>query len=427
MTLPSARCVLASGLAAIALAAGADATTITVVNLDGAGEGFNDATAVSPVGGNPGTTLGAQRLNAFQYAADIWEGLLTSAVEIKIDATLDPLPCSMTSAILGLAGSNFLFRDFPGALVAGTWYPQALANKLSGSDNHASSDIEAMFNSSVGTTCPFPKTWYYGLDGAATSSQTDFVTVVLHELGHGLGFNDTVDLATGALLLGFQDTYILNLEDHSTAELYPGMTDAERVTASKDTGDLHWVGGGVVAAGGSLTSGRHASGHIEMYAPNPQEPGSSVAHFSTSLSPDDVMEPFYTGPNHDVALAAALMTDIGWGPICGNGVAEGGEGCDDGNTVGGDCCSATCAVESGPCDDGDACTDGDACSGGTCVGGPLITACIDGDGCCPAGCDDTNDTDCIIVPTVSPLGILLLAALLGLALGRGSARGTRAS
>jgi len=281
MTLPSARCVLASGLAAIALAAGADATTITVVNLDGAGEGFNDATAVSPVGGNPGTTLGAQRLNAFQYAADIWEGLLTSAVEIKIDATLDPLPCSMTSAILGLAGSNFLFRDFPGALVAGTWYPQALANKLSGSDNHASSDIEAMFNSSVGTTCPFPKTWYYGLDGAATSSQTDFVTVVLHELGHGLGFNDTVDLATGALLLGFQDTYILNLEDHSTAELYPGMTDAERVTASKDTGDLHWVGGGVVAAGGSLTSGRHASGHIEMYAPNPQEPGSSVAHFST--------------------------------------------------------------------------------------------------------------------------------------------------
>jgi len=139
------------------------------------------------------------------------------------------------------------------------------------------------------------------------------------------------------------------------------------------------------------------------------------------------MEPFYTGPNHDVALAAALMTDIGWGPICGNGVAEGGEGCDDGNTVGGDCCSATCAVESGPCDDGDACTDGDACSGGTCVGGPLITACIDGDGCCPAGCDDTNDTDCIIVPTVSPLGILLLAALLGLALGRGSARGTRAS
>ena len=31
-------------------------------NLDGTGEGLNDETAVSPVGGNPGVTLGEQRL-----------------------------------------------------------------------------------------------------------------------------------------------------------------------------------------------------------------------------------------------------------------------------------------------------------------------------------------------------------------------------
>lgn len=45
--------------------------TIFVVNVDGPGEGFNDPAPAAPVGGNPGTTKGQQRLNAFNYAAGI--------------------------------------------------------------------------------------------------------------------------------------------------------------------------------------------------------------------------------------------------------------------------------------------------------------------------------------------------------------------
>src|SRR5262245_36473178 len=98
-----------------------DAATITVVNNDGVGEGFNDPTVVSPVGGNPGTTLGAQRLNAFRFAANIWAAQLTSSVTIFVDATMDPLFCDSMSATLGQAGATSIARDFPGALVAGTW------------------------------------------------------------------------------------------------------------------------------------------------------------------------------------------------------------------------------------------------------------------------------------------------------------------
>jgi hypothetical protein len=90
------------------------------------------------------------------------------------------------------------------------------------------------------------------------------------------------------------------------------MTDAERVAASTDTGDLHWIGPNVVAAGAVLSSGRHPSGHVEMYAPGSQQPGSSVSHFSTSLFPNQLMEPSYTGPTYDVGLAGPLMEDIGW-------------------------------------------------------------------------------------------------------------------
>src|SRR5436309_11788584 len=83
----------------------AAASTITIINADGAGEGFNDPTPATPVGGNLGTTVGAQRLNVFQHAANIWAGYLPSNVEIKVRATFDPLtPCDSVSGVLGRAG-----------------------------------------------------------------------------------------------------------------------------------------------------------------------------------------------------------------------------------------------------------------------------------------------------------------------------------
>src|SRR5262245_57132909 len=101
----------------------AQAATVTVVNLDGPGEGFNDATPASPVGGNPGVTIGAQRLIAFQFAADLWGASLNSPVEVRVDAEFDPLPCNASSATLGEAGPMFVFSDFVGAPVANTWFP----------------------------------------------------------------------------------------------------------------------------------------------------------------------------------------------------------------------------------------------------------------------------------------------------------------
>src|SRR5688572_17072896 len=97
-------------IAALVLAcasfAGAQAATITIVNQNAPGIGFNDPTPVTPVGGNPGTTLGQQRLIAFQHAADIWGATLTSNVPIRVGASFVPLPCTDASAVLGSAGAN---------------------------------------------------------------------------------------------------------------------------------------------------------------------------------------------------------------------------------------------------------------------------------------------------------------------------------
>ena len=315
--------LLALGLASVAVVgpSSLQAATVVVVNNNAAGQGFNDPTAAVPVGGNGGTTIGAQRLIAFQFAADIWGGLLSSAVPIRVGAQFSALTCDAFSAVLGSAGPNTVFRNFAGAPVTNTWYPAALANALSGTDNdppvvtppYPGDDISASFNSNLGTPgCLASSGWYYGLDGNPPGGKIDFVSTLLHELGHGLGFLTFTSLASGAKLSGFNDTFMRNLEDHgATPPDYPSMSDAQRVTASKDTGNLHWVGANVRAASGVLAAGK-VGDHVRMYAPNPQVAGSSVSHWDTALSPNQVMEPSYTGPLHNPALELQLFKDIGW-------------------------------------------------------------------------------------------------------------------
>jgi hypothetical protein len=223
--------------------AGAD---IAVIDRDQAGEGFNDQSPPDPdsaAGGNLGLTLGEQRLIAFRHAAGIWAGFLHSPVPIRIDAGFDPLPCNPSSAVLGSAGPTTVHRDFRGARVQKTWYVQALANALAGRDlAPARSDIDATFSSVVGTGCPFPRVWYYGLDALPPATGIDFVTVVLHELAHGLGFLSLVDLGTGEKLVGLDDVYMRRLENVRTDERYPEMTDRERVRASQSGRALRWIG-----------------------------------------------------------------------------------------------------------------------------------------------------------------------------------------
>jgi hypothetical protein len=49
-----------------------------------------------------------------------------------------------------------------------------------------------------------------------------------------------------------------------------------------------------------------------MFAPNPPRLGSSVSHFDTVLTPNQLMEPNYTVPIHTPVLELRLFRDIGW-------------------------------------------------------------------------------------------------------------------
>lgn len=257
MTSPSKRLgwvqSLAGTAALMAALAGAGqaqaAATIIINNINAAGEGFNDPTPAVPVGGNTGTTVGEQRLIAFTYAANLWGATLTSSVPIIIQARFSALTCTANSAVLGSAGATEVFSDEPSFAKPGTWYSFALANKLAGVDlDPGAPQINANFNANLGQANCLTGTFFYlGLDGNH-GNNVDFVAVLQHEMGHGLGFQTFTNGSTGAPFFGQPSIWDHFLFGTSAGKLWKDMTNAERAASALSVNGLVWTGAGVTNA-----------------------------------------------------------------------------------------------------------------------------------------------------------------------------------
>ena len=324
------------------LAAGpAAAATLSVVVMDGPNEGFNDPAPFTPIGGNNATTLGQARLNVFNKAAQLWGQLITSPVTIVVEANFNPLTCSNNSGVLGSAGPMWMFRAFPGAPSSSVFYPGALANALSGQDQGGKHDITATFNSTINGTagCLGGSYFYYGFDHKLTghndgrSYVADLLGVVLHEIGHGLGFISIVDQNGAGLTDSSNNTAYLSIFDQfayeeSLSMFWMEMTAGQRKqsaigqSAGGNAAALVWNGSHVNANLARLTAGLSAGGHLKLYTPSAFDASSSVSHWDSSATPDLLMEPRYslrTGSHTDLTTCA--LYDMGWtGNRCPDGV-----------------------------------------------------------------------------------------------------------
>lgn len=228
----STRTLVASAILTALVAFGnVQAADIIPVVTDPAGFGYNDATPVAPVGGNPGTTRGEQRRIVAQYAATLWGSVLQSDVPIYIQARF----LSLAPNVLGSAGARTISGNFPNAPFLDTWYHGALADSLAGTDlDPTSFDIRSQFSTNF--------TFYYGLDGNTPAGLVNFLDVVMHEYAHGLGFSSFASSDTGQLYSGFPDAYNVFAYDNTTAKFWPQMTNAERQAAAINTGNVVFTG-----------------------------------------------------------------------------------------------------------------------------------------------------------------------------------------
>ena len=199
---------------------------------------------------------------AFQRAVNLWSAQLTSTVPITITARYTPLG----AGVLGSAGPSFIWRDFAGAPQAGTWYVDALANKRRGAQLDASPDIVADFSSN------FPN-WHFGT-GPAPAGRYDFTTVVMHEIGHGLGVlgGAAVNSANRGfqLVSGFPIAYNRFVENNPGRAILSFAENSTTLSAQLRGGNLFFDSAQVRAANGNVRA--------KLFAPAVFQPGSSFSH-----------------------------------------------------------------------------------------------------------------------------------------------------
>ena len=281
-------------------------TTITINNVDPARVGFNDQTSVIPIGGNAGVTLGEQRLQVFEFAADVWASILDSSVEIVVQATFSPLPCDMTSAVLGAAGPIRLFANFPSDVEqrqADVWYPAALSNALAVQDlspgpadaellqEPYNDDIVAFFNGDIdGNPNCLPADWYYGFDNPAPKGTISLLNVVMHELAHGVGLVNFIGPDTGAPPLDLPDVHSTEVFDTSLSKHWHEMSNDERLISQVNQGSLVWDGEAVTEAAADFLD---FQAELEILSPPGLKGQYAVrlANFGPALALDAESEP----------------------------------------------------------------------------------------------------------------------------------------
>ena len=250
----------------------------------------------------------AQQRASFQTAVDIWSHLVVSSVPIRVKATLAPLGKN----VLGSAGPVSAYRQ------DGAFFPVALANARAGRDLDTNRpDIDAEFSNDSSL-------FYFGTDGQPPSGTYDFPSVVLHELGHGLGFLNSLDVVDG---MGTYNEGSSNpspfVYDQSIAvKTGNGSTPCARFPArqSSQLGDalqsqaLVWDGPSGTAAAGP---GKQP----KLYAPSNWEAGSSAGHLDEATYPasneNSLMTPVSNqrevhrtpGP-----ITLGILEDEGWEP-----------------------------------------------------------------------------------------------------------------
>jgi hypothetical protein len=215
------------------------------------------------------TGFSPQAQAAFQYAVDIWSTLLVSSVPIRINANWT----RQANNVLGSAGPSTYRRAVNGSQKVTSFYPIALAEKISRTqlNNPDSSDINANFNQNYN--------WYYGTDAKPPAGQGDLVSVVLHEIGHGLGiiggFGTTGSL--GEFSAGAPFVYDNFIETSQGQRLVTSFGNNTNALYRQLTGGALYLNGPILQ--------RNTGQRARIYAPATFAGASSIYHLDENTYP----------------------------------------------------------------------------------------------------------------------------------------------
>lgn len=243
---------------------------------------------------------------AFQYAVSIWEQSIYSPVPINIHVNWEKL----ADNILGNGKPSVFYRNFKGTPQPNIYYPIALVEKLAGKEynNQNEADIICSFNNS--------KPWYFGTDGKTPVSQYDFVTAVLHEIGHGLGIsgfftaeNGIAQYCNSSNSPSIYDFLVYNTNQQRIADTDLFPIPSEELTKQLTSNSLVF----------NYSASNNEISKATIYAPSTWSTGVSIYHLKktdvTPGSPNELMNAHaYKGEAiHNPGVnTLQVLSDIGW-------------------------------------------------------------------------------------------------------------------
>ncbi len=254
------------------------------------------------------TGFSTQGQVAVEHAVSILESMLPADTRITVSAKWERIA---TPGVLGNSMiTGFAVGGAIDALYPNVYYPVTLAEKIAGvslnDDNE--SDIDLIINNSI--------SWYLGIDGNTPATRFDLVTVVLHELCHGLGFFDSMDLNDSIGWYGVSSVPVIydKFVENSRAEK---LTDTSKYRNFSPELRAELINEELYFAGPLLnqyTSGSRA----RLYVPSRWDQGSSISHLEEELTNGDensLMTPFINPGEaiHDPGnFTFSILGDIGW-------------------------------------------------------------------------------------------------------------------
>ncbi|MCL2435537.1 MAG: InlB B-repeat-containing protein [Lentimicrobiaceae bacterium] len=237
-----------------------------------------------------GTLNATQRL-ATEYALELWSEQIAGTVPVEIEVNLWPLG-------QGVIGMSF----FPPCFMNGetgepeTFYPSALWNQLVGYNASDEWDIFIIMNSEF--------TFYYGLNGSP-GVNIDYVTIMIHEATHGLGFGSQCD-RNGVLFYEYPVVYDRLLYQGLGGPCFVDLTESER--AALLTSNNLYAGGP-----GSKLLEANGGTRVKMYAPSSYSGGSTAHHWATEVTFPTFMKYAYFSPLHTFNnRKIGMFVDMGW-------------------------------------------------------------------------------------------------------------------
>ena len=198
---------------------------------------------------------------AVQAAIDVWSENFSSTVPVNVNVSWGR---ASSYGILAAASAKNNFANFPNAPDKTLYYAAALANALAGKDiDPTAPELEITITSDA--------PWYYGTDGKCPPKSYDLESVILHEMGHGLGF----------ISGNYYDQYsgYGRIDQPTPFDAYAQLPDGRRLadmpspsieTGKALTSPLYWSGENAIKANNGIKP--------PLYAPSIYEPGSSISH-----------------------------------------------------------------------------------------------------------------------------------------------------